>query len=440
MNDRKKLLVALGIVSILVLTFIVILLTDPPNEVGVDVTHDNTNEYIVDSDAVKNVKNEVDQLLQEIIEKGPLASSNPYDYIKDSEAFARLAALGNPALIYMFENFSEGNENGLKQYIMASACAKIMGINDEEKGIGINNGREWFYKYYSVVMKDAELHIVDADYELFKETQGKPKLILPASTNPKNMEDVIANSILSINRRSYRMGEKAIEAHKIYSTEEKDGIINVYMLVSFRWFGFENNAFTNISGGGGEPARMQLRKTSNGEYEVLEYKQAMDGGMWAESIRDMFPHTLAEIVLNGDELTSQELWEMQMVKGQEYLAEIDREGTPVTPYENKNREDKGARKAINLVTMLRQEFPDWDGTREILVNAGGKPPGMKIRCLLETECLSVGEGEYSITLTKNWDITINGIQPLSYWKYKVTGESVELIEEQDNDDLIRIIK
>jgi len=43
------------------------------------------------------------------------------------------------------------------------------------------------------------------------------------------------------------MGEKAIEAHKIYKTEEKDEIINAYMLVSFRWFGFENNIFTSVS-------------------------------------------------------------------------------------------------------------------------------------------------------------------------------------------------
>lgn len=82
------------------------------------------------------------------------------------------------------------------------------------------------------------------------------------------------------------MGEKAIEAHKLYRTEEKDGLIYAYMLVSFHWFGFENGMFTVISGVSGEPVRMQLKKQDNGEYEVLEYQQAVDGEMWIESVRE----------------------------------------------------------------------------------------------------------------------------------------------------------
>ncbi|MDH7524471.1 MAG: hypothetical protein QHH10_04070 [Peptococcaceae bacterium] len=430
MKYRKCSISAIAVSSVFLLAVSVIILAGP------SAIPNNTNISTADS---IDVKNKVDQLLKEIIDNGPVASSNPYDYLKDSKAFDELVAMGNPALEYMFDSFAKSHEDGLKEYIMASACAKIMGKYDEQKGIGIKSGREWFYKY-GVFAKDADFHIIDADYELFKDTSGKPKLVLPAHTDMKNMEDVIANCILSINRRAYRMGEKAIEAHKIYRTEEKDGIINAYMLVSFRWFGFENNIFTSVSGGGGEPVRMQLKKSDNGEYEVLEYKRAMDGGIRAQSIREMFPQDLAEVVIKGDEKTYKELWDMQVKKAQKYLEEINRAGAPVISHVAKERADEKASKAIYLVTIMRREFPEWNGTREILVNAGGNPPGIKIRCLLETDCISASEGQYLVTLTKTWGIKINGSQPVSYWKYKVTGERVELIEEQDKDDMIRIIK
>lgn len=288
--------------------------------------------------------------------------------------------------------------------------------------------------------KDAGFHIVDADYDLFKDTTAKPKLVLPAHTDMKNMEEVISNCILVINRRAYRMGEKALEAHKIYRTEEKDGIINAYIQVSFHWFGFENGIFTVVSGVRGQPVRMQLKKQENGAYEVLEYKQAMDGGMWIESVREMFPEDLAELIIQGDDKTRQELWDMQVLKAQKYLEEINRTEAPVMSYVAKERADVKAARAIYLVTAMRPEFPDWQGTREILVRTGGKYPGINVRGLLETECISAGEDQHTVTLTRTWNIKINGLQPVSYWKYRVTGERVELMEEHDNDDMIRIIK
>jgi len=386
-----------------------------------------------------DIKNKVERLLKEIIDSGPLASLNPYDYIKDSKAFDELVSFGEPALEYMLDSFARSNENGLREYVMASACAKIMGKFDEKEGIGIKDGREWFYKY-GAFEKDGVFREVDADYDLFKDTSVKPELVLPAHTDMTNMEDVVANCVLIMNRRAYRLGEKAIEAHKIYRTEENDGIISAYMLASFSWFGFENGIFTVVSGGSGEPVRINLKRRENGEYEVVEYKRAMDGGMWARSIREMFPHDLAGVVIDGDEKTRKELWDIQAAKAQGYLEEINRAGAPVMRLVAKERGDQNAARAIYLVTVMRRGFPGWNGTREILVNVGGRPPGINIRCVLETRCDHAGENQYTVTLTKTWDIKINGSQPVSYWKYKVAGERVELVEEQDNDDMIRTIK
>lgn len=74
--------------------------------------------------------------------------------------------------------------------------------------------------------------------------------------------------------------------------------------------GFENGVFTVVSGVSGHPVRMQMQRHENGTYEVLEYRQAMDGGMFAESVREMFPEDLAELVVQGDDKSDQELWNM----------------------------------------------------------------------------------------------------------------------------------
>jgi len=386
------------------------------------------------------LKKRVEALLEKIIQEDPSTSSDAYDYIKKSKAFEELVSLGQPALQYMFEIFLESNEDGLKEYIMACACAKIMGVYDEERGIGVSSGREWFYKYGKFEAQ-REFQIVDADFDLYHGTtkQGSGNVILPEGTDKRNLEEVISNYILARNRGMYRAGEKAIEAHKIYRQDEKDGILTVYMQVKFNWFGFENGAFTIQSGMGGEgiPVRMLLKKSDGGEYEVVEYREAMDGGLWERSVREMFPADLAQRVIDGrwNKQMQQELWNIQVEKAVEYLKQINREDAPVVPYVDKKRQDP-----IYLVTRMWRDFPDWNGTREVLVRIGGKYPGINVRCILETKCTQINHEEYEVVLTKTWQIKVNGQQPVSYWKYRVRNERVQLEESQDNDGLVLLVK
>ncbi len=431
LNYKKPAFWVVAAAVLVVVTVTAGLLADPRQDAQPNTL---ANEYADDEVGVK-----VELLLEQIMAEGPATSSNAFDYIKDSEVFSELADLGEPAMEYMFESFMKSNEDGLKEYIMALACAKIMGAFDEERGIGISSGREWFYKYGAVV-RSSSFDMVDADYEMFENSSGKPKRFLPQETDMRNTKEVISACILSMNRRSYRMGEKAIEAHKIYRIEEDNGLINAYLLVGFRWFGFENGVFTTVSGGGGGPVRIQLKQQENGEYEVLEYKEAMDGGMWGESIREMFPEDLAELVIKGDKKGNEELWNMQVVEAEKYLEEIGRKDAQVASRVDKDRGSDESKRAIYLVTAMKPDFPEWNGSKEFLVRTGGIHPGLKVRCLLETECIPEGEGRYLVTLTKTWDIKVNGTQPVSYWQYEVRGERVELVEEQDEDWMIRIIK
>ena len=438
-KHKKYSIAAVSIAVVLLAILSVTILTTGETHKEV-ITPPLTNSVEKTTSDITDVKYRVDNLLKDIMEKGPKTSSNPYDYIKDSKSFDELASIGDPALKYMFDSFAKSNEDGLKEYIMACACAKIMGNFDMQKGIGVESGRQWFYKY-GEFGNEKDFPQLDADFDIFPlSTQKKGNVLLPENTNNKNMEDVISNYILAKNRGAYTWGEKAIESHKIYRIEEIEGILNVYIQIRFGWFGFENSTFTCVSGGGGQPVRIRLNKSADDVYSVIEYKQAMDGGMWEKSIRDMFPKDIAEGVIKGDKQLNEDLSNIQLTKAKKYLKEIKREDAPIMANIIREKLDDNTSHAIDLVTLMRNEFPNFKGTREILVRSGGPAPGIKIRCILGTDYIDTGSGQYIVTLTKTWDIKINGVQPISYWKYKIKGQNVELIELQDNDYRIRMIK
>jgi beta-lactamase regulating signal transducer with metallopeptidase domain len=384
---------------------------------------------------------QVEKLLDKILQGGPQFSSNPYDYVKGSADFAKLTAIGEPALSVMLVSFGRSNADGLREYIMAAASATILGVYNDKTGIGTSSGREWFYKY-GTFAQDGNLREIDADYTAFQNTSNSAPFRLPARTNAANLDDVISDSILLANREAFKPGEKAVEAHKILGTEEKEGLIHVYVQTSFHWFGFEDGVFTPVSGGGIEPVIIKLKKHDNGNYEVMEYNRLLDVKKGNNPLLAQFPDELAAAITDNDksEQTSKELWEEQIIKAGSYLKEIGRSDASVASSISRDLTDRDGLQAVGRAAMLKHEFPNWKGSREILVSTGGKSPGTTVRCTLQSEYEKTAAGEYLVTLTKKWDISINGSQPVSYWKYKVSGEQVELVEEQYQDDKIRLMK
>jgi len=73
------------------------------------------------------------------------ASSNPYDYTKNNKDFEDIVKLGDDALQYMLEKFKNSKENGLKEYVMAIACSKILKENTQNKNW--STGKEWYNNY-----------------------------------------------------------------------------------------------------------------------------------------------------------------------------------------------------------------------------------------------------------------------------------------------------
>lgn len=432
--DRRKYYIIAAAAVVLIIIFSVIYAQMGRNEVPTDVPQeDMSDNSTISVDKLESVdlEEEVNRLLAEIMEKGPQSSSNPYEYIQNSSSFDQLVALGRPALEYMFELFQRSKDDGLKEYIMASASAKIMGIFNEENGIGDLSGREWF-ELYGAYQEENALNIIDDDVNDFPKGAGGENIVFPEDIDRTNLEDVVSNYILVWNRSSYKIGEKAIEAHKIYKNEVKDDVTTLYMLVRFDWYEIANGVFAPVSETQASPVVMQLRTTATG-YEPLGYKQSLGGAYLEQSISKMFPKDIQQLVLDEYDKIDEELKNIQNNRAKEYLDDLNRKDVSVGEV-NKNIEDENIKRAIYLVQRTRPDFPDWNGTREVLVSAGEKFMGAKIQCTLETQATK-SDDHYIVTLTRRWGIEIMGERPVSYWKYKVQGNKVELIESENNDPI-----
>lgn len=385
---------------------------------------DNTG--LTGSSEENSIGKKVESLLKNIMETGPMYSSNPYDYVKDSKAFEELVALGDPAMDYMLEEFSKSNANTLKEHIMAMACQKILGQWDDKLPAGIS-GRDWYYKV-GAFMKYGYNQVYDLDEHNSK--------LNPQQIDRTDLEQVLSQFIHENNKGSY-YAEKSIEAHKTYGTIEKERLVHVYLHVLFSRFAFEDGCFTVVSENA-SPVVVKLEKSPSGEYTPIEYKRPEDGKKYYPSIKEMFPAHLVDKILNED---ISELRELQLEKAKKYLESIGRKDSSIS-LEQTGRitEDEEKRQALYLVNLMRPDFPGWEGSREILVNVGGKAPGLAVRVLLETRADKVDTGIYAVTLTKAWDIKIDGKKPVSKWRYIVSGDEVELFSYDDNDNMVKVIK
>jgi len=97
-------------------------------------------------------------------------------------------------------------------------------------------------------------------------------------------------------------------------------------------------------------------------------------------------------------------------------------------------------KAIAKVVEKHPGFPaEPDKVNTIEIPIGGRE-GNKAKVELTTAIEPCGEDSYIVTLTKNWNLIVNGTPVVSTWKYRVDKGSVTLLESHDMDATVRIIK
>jgi hypothetical protein len=106
---------------------------------------------------------------------------------------------------------------------------------------------------------------------------------------------------------------------------------------------------------------------------------------------------------------------------------------------NKNTFDEV--KAISMVVKDHSKFlsSQFDTiTKELPIGGGNYGATEKVKFTTKVE--KVEESTYIVTLTKDWDSSVNGKYVKSYWEYNVTPYSVILLESIDNENLLESIK
>ena len=102
----------------------------------------------------------------------------------------------------------------------------------------------------------------------------------------EEIDVVISDYIIQKYSSSNLDTEKQFEVHKVYGTNESDGVISVYMWSYYGGFnkstGIENQAGHSL------PAVVQLSKKEE-NYSVIEYTEPQDGSLYQSSLKKCFP-------------------------------------------------------------------------------------------------------------------------------------------------------
>lgn len=276
-------------------------------------------------------------------------------------------------------------------------------------------------KGQALAEREVKIHSDDGMNYTVTTASGDIPDIANQPEKPKTIEEAVAQAILS-REKAYRDGEAAAEGHIILETEEQGSIIKVYAVASYGAFGFENGIFTKISGSGAIPTVITLSNEESNKYAILEYKEPLDGGLFGDSLKKMFPASLLKEVQNIQKEKYSELVIQQEEQAKEYLRRIGRTAVVRYKHVDKQLADINVDASNKLFSEISKydEFinncPYWLGTRELL--EGG------IRYIYETAQSKTDDGYDLITFTKG---RVEGTI-IKQVKYKIIDSEVRLVE------------
>lgn len=243
--------------------------------------------------------------------------------------------------------------------------------------------------------------------------------IQPQTRNPKSIDEAVSFAIKTQSLDAYYKGEIATEGHIILDVEEIDGIIKVYTIACFGYFGFENGIFTKISGSGAIPTVITFSKNEKGEYSLLEYKEPMDGALYIDSLKKMFPKKLYDTVLSADRYYP-DLVRQEEAEAAKYLKSIGRAAKVSGAYVEKKLVNINVQASNRLFGGTEfpflNEYPFWIGTRERIENG--------VRNIYETSQSKTSDGYDLVIFRKTKeDGTI-----VEEYKFKIVESEPQLIE------------
>ena len=88
------------------------------------------------------------------------------------------------------------------------------------------------------------------------------------------------------------------EGHTILGVEENEKDVTVYTLCSYYGYTFMNDNLVSSTGYSLVPTVINFGTDESGNYIYKSHKEPMDGAFWVDSLKEMFPRSLAQKVLN----------------------------------------------------------------------------------------------------------------------------------------------
>jgi hypothetical protein len=94
--------------------------------------------------------------------------------------------------------------------------------------------------------------------------------------------------------------------------------------------------------------------------------------------------------------------------------------------------------ATNAIQQVLKEHPDFPAqpgeVKTVWIPTGGMA-GAAAWVDYQTAVEKTAAGNYQVTLTKDWHLTVNGRKVFSYWQYKVSPDGATLVKSDDRDSL-----
>ncbi len=114
---------------------------------------DTVTQMFLDKDGkelpIKTTEETILELIDQIaLNPAMAASSNPYDYIKaGQELFDQILSYGDVAVSCMVSHLRSTQNDGLREYIMAAACAEFTGVGKDKDAAPWFSGKSWLNLY-----------------------------------------------------------------------------------------------------------------------------------------------------------------------------------------------------------------------------------------------------------------------------------------------------
>lgn len=192
-----------------------------------------------------------------------------------------------------------------------------------------------------------------------------------AAAPAMDLDQLVAEGILSVNQGKYPGEELRGEGHIILESRENGHELIVYALTMYGEYQFQDGNFVKEAGTGVIPAVITFLSDQKGGYEFQSLTYPEDGSCYAPSIQSMFPEKWQERCITPSKADHNQLKAMEESYARNYLKELGRTAAvgDYGDFEHPLLTEQGVSTSVsNLLVENRNldSYPFWIGNVERL--------------------------------------------------------------------------